>query len=143
MDCQRESAEDAEANTYVLPVHPSLAVDLEIPGHGSLEKLLLLLVLDVQRLVLVRLPVRGGLNHRLDVRPAADERAGDDRVVRLAEDTDRAKEVLAGCLETVEEATDLIGRHERLGELLVVLEVDTPDREALRVEAGSDTYIST
>jgi hypothetical protein len=63
-----------------------------------------------------------------------DEGTGDNGVIGLAEDTDGTEEVLPGSLETVEETTDLVGRHEGLGELLVVLEVDSPDGESLAVE---------
>ena len=35
--------------------------------------------------------------------------------------TNRTKKVFAGCLKMVEESADLVGRHECLGELVVVL----------------------
>ena len=40
--------------------------------------------------------------------------------------TNRTKKVFAGCLKMVEESADLVGRHECLGEFVVVLEVDPP-----------------
>jgi hypothetical protein len=80
--------------------------------------------------------IRGDLDDRLDVLTSTDEGTGDDRVVGLSTDTNGTKEVLSGSLQSVEESTDLVGRHEDLGQLVVVLEVDSPDGESLRVEPG-------
>ena len=121
--------------TYVLAIHPLLTIDLEVPGKSSLEECLLLGVLEVELLVLVRLPVGGNVNDGLDILATEDEDTGDDGVVGLAKDAHGTEEVLAGRLETVEEAANLVGRHEGLGKLAVVLEVNTPDGEALLVEA--------
>ena len=58
-----------------------------------------------------------------DVETTKDEGAKDNR-------TNRTKKVfagqVAGCLKMVEESADLVGRHECLGEFVVVLEVDPP-----------------
>ena len=124
-----------DKDTYVLAIRPLLAVDLEIPSKRSLEERLVLGVVQVETLVLVRLPVGRNINNGLDVLATRDERTGDDRVVGLAKDTHRAEEVLPRRLQAVEEAADLVRRHERLREFVVVLEVHAPDGEALRVVA--------
>lgn len=96
------------------------------------------------------LTIRGDRDGWLDLLTSGDEGTRDDRVVGLTEDTDGTEEVLSGSLESVEETTDLlrqlrpgyskvdlaylVGGHEDLGQLLVVLEVDSPDGESLRVE---------
>lgn len=74
-----------------------------------------------------RLTIRGDRDGGLDLLASGDEGTRDDRVVGLAENTDGTEQVLSGSLQTVEETTDLVGRHEDLGQLLVVLEVDSPD----------------
>ena len=125
----------------VLAVGPLSAVDNEVPSHGGLEERLVVGVVEVNLLVLVRLPIRGDVHDGLVVEAAADDGTGDDRVVGLAQDTHRAEEVLPRGLETVEEAANLVGGHEDLGELVVVLEVDTPDREALLVEPDVSALI--
>ena len=124
-----------DAETYVLAIGPLLAVDREVPGVGSLEEGLVLGVLEVELLELVGLPVGGDVNDGLDVLAAGDQDTADDGVVGLAEDTHRAEEVLPRRLQAVEEAADLVRRHERLREFVVVLEVHAPDGEALRVVA--------
>ena len=80
--------------------------------------------------------IRGDINDRLDVLTSTDEGTGDDGVVGLSTDTNGTEEVLSGSLQSVEESTDLVGGHEDLGQLVVVLEVDSPDGESLRVEPG-------
>ena len=124
--------------THHLAIRPLLAVELEVPRQRGLEERLVVGVVQVEALVLVRLPVGRDINDGLDVLAARDERTADDRVVRLAEHTHRAEEVLARGLQAVEEAADLIRRHEGLRELIVILEVHAPEGEALRVEAIVD-----
>jgi hypothetical protein len=53
------------------------------------------------------LTVWGNVNNGLNVLSSEDQSTSDDRVVGFAEDTDGTEQVLSGCLETVEEATDL------------------------------------
>ena len=48
------------------------------------------------------------------------------RAPDISNRTNRTKEVFAGCLKMVEESADLVGRHECLGDFVVVLEVDPP-----------------
>lgn len=120
-----------------LTINPLFAVDNQVPGEGSLEELLVVLAGDVELLVLVRLPVGGDVDDGNDILTTEDEGTGDDGVVGLAEDTNGTEEVLPGSLETVEETADLVAGHEGLGELLVILEVDSPDGESLVVEAKS------
>jgi hypothetical protein len=78
--------------------------------------------------------IRSDLDGGLDVLTSGDEGTGDDRVVGLAKDTDGTEEVLSGSLESIEETADLVGRHEDLGQLVVILEVDSPDGETVVVE---------
>ena len=113
--------------TYVLSVNPLLTVNLEVPGKSTLEEGLVSVVREVEFGVAVRLPIRSGIDNGLVVGTTGDEDTSDDRVVALAEDTNGTEDVFTGSLETVEEATDLVGGHEGLGQLLVVLEVNSPD----------------
>lgn len=112
--------------TYVLPVCPLLVSDFEVPCKRGLKERLLLRVVQVNALVSVAFPVGRDLDDRLDFRPACNKCAGDDRVVRCAKHTNRAEQILARGLETVEKATDLVRRHVRLCEFRIVLEVHTP-----------------
>lgn len=101
----------------------------------------------------VRLTIRGDGDSWLDLLTSGDKGSRDDGVVGLAKDTDGTEEVLSGSLESVEETTDLVcsarclnrndhrklaylvGGHEDLCQLLVVLEVHSPDGETLAVES--------
>jgi len=118
----------------VLAINPLLAVELEVPSHGTLEELLVLGLRDVETSNLVGFHIGGHIQDRRGLLATQDNNTGDDGVVRGAKDTNRAEEVLARSLPAGHETTDLVGRHEGEGELLVVLEVDTPDGEALGVE---------
>jgi hypothetical protein len=127
--------------THVLAINPLLAINLEVPGVGSLEEGLVLGVLEVKMLELVGLPVRGDVNDRLNILATGNQDTTDDRVVGLAKDTHRTEEVLAGSLKTVEEAADQVRRHEGLGQLVVVLKINTPDGKAILVEADKKSAL--
>jgi len=121
--------------THVLPIRPFLTINLQIPSKGTLKEGLVLGIRNIKLLVLVRLEIRGNIDHRLGILPTEDEDARDDGVVDRSEHTYRTEEVFSRGFQAVEEAADLVGRHEDLRELAIVLEVDTPDGEALFVEA--------
>lgn len=76
---------------------------------------------------LVALVVRGDIESGLGVIATDDEGPLDDGVVGLAVYGSTAEDVLARSLETGEETTDQVGRHEHLGELVVVLVVKLPE----------------
>ena len=122
--------------TYVLAIHPLLTIDLEVPGKSGFEVSLVLGVVEVELLVRVGFPIRSNVNDGLDVLTTGDQNTRNDGVVGGTKNTDGTEEVFARSLETVEETTDLVRGHEGLGELLIVLEVDTPVGEALLVEAN-------
>jgi hypothetical protein len=129
--------------THVFAIDPLLAVDLKIPGKSSLEEGLVLgVVLDVELGVRVRLPIRGDVDDGDGVLATENQGTGDDGVSGGTEDTNGAEEVLAGRLKTVEETSDLVGGHEGLSELLVVLEVDPPCRVTLSIVAMSSSVFS-
>ena len=122
--------------TYVLAIHPLLTIDLEVPGKSGFEVSLVLGVVEVELLVRVGFPIRSNVNDGLDVLTTGDQNTRNDGVVGGTENTDGTEKVFTRSLETVEETTDLVRGHEGLGELLVVLEVDTPVGEALLVKAN-------
>jgi len=75
---------------------------------------------------LCNLPSQSNLDDRPDfLLPAWNQRTRDNRVLRRAENTKRAEQILVRGLKPVEKATNLIRGHERLHELLVVLEIHT------------------
>lgn len=111
-----------------------MTVDGELPGHGVLEELLVVgVVLDVELGEVVRLPVGGDLDDGGSVLTTEDEDTVNERVVGCAEDEHGTEEVLARSLEAGKETADEVGRHEGEGELVVVLVLAAPDREALPV----------
>ena len=79
--------------THVLAVFPRLAINLQIPRKRRLEELLVLRVLEVDLLVTVGIPIWRNLDNRLELLPTQDEHPTDQRVVRLAQHADGAKEV--------------------------------------------------
>ena len=87
--------------TYVLAVCPLLAIDLEVPGQGTLEERLLVSVLEVDLLVVVALPIGSDLHDGLCFWAAEDEDTGDDGVVGGTEDTNRAEKVFARTFQAV------------------------------------------
>ena len=132
---QRAQTMTTTWKTYVLAIHPLLAIDLKVPRERCLEERLVLGLGQVESLVLVRLPVGRDVDDWLDVLATCNQRAADDGVIRLPKHAHRSEQVLARRFEAVEEAANLVRGHERLRELVVVLEVHTPDGEALRVVA--------
>ena len=121
--------------TYVLAIHPLLAIDLEVPGKSGFEVSLVLGVVEVELLVRVGFPIRSNVNDGLDVLTTGDQNTRNDGVVGGTKNTDGTEEVFARSLETVEEAANEVRGHKRLRQLGRVLEVDAPDGEALLVEA--------
>lgn len=117
-----------------LAIGEGLALNLHLPKKGTLEEGLVLRLLKVELGEGVRLPIRSDVHDGLVVLTSHDHDTGDERVVGLAEYTHGTHGVLSGSLESVEETTDQVGRHEHLGELIVVLEVDSPDGPTLLVE---------
>jgi hypothetical protein len=121
--------------THILAISPLLAIKLQIPSQSSLKELLVLCIRQIQLLVHVALPIWGDVHDGLDFQTTEDQSARDNVVVALAENTDGGEEIFTGSFETIEEAGDLVGGHECESELLIVLEIDAPDREASRVKA--------
>lgn len=110
-----------------LAVGERLALDLEVPRHGTVEELLALFGRDVERRDVVRLPVGGDGENRDGVLASDDKGTRDERVTGLAKDTHGTHGVLSRRLQSGEETTDQIGGHEDLGQFVVVLVVDSPD----------------
>ena len=125
-----------KTDTHVFAINPLLSVDLEIPSKGSLEECLVLgVVLHIELLILIGLPIWGDFDDGFDILPASNKDTRNPRVTGGAKDSNRAEEILARSLESVEESTDLVGGHESLCQLFIVLEVDSPHGEAVVVEA--------
>ena len=121
--------------THVLSVGPLLTAQFQIPSQGIFEELFIGIVREVELFILVTFPIGSAIHRKLDVIASRDEHAGDNGVVSLAKDTQRPEEVLPRSLKTVEEAANLVGGHEYEGQLVVVLEVTSPDGESFFVEA--------
>jgi hypothetical protein len=121
--------------THVLSIGPLLTVQLQIPSQSILEKLLIRIVREVELFVLITLPIGGAVHRKLNVVTSRDEHTSDNGVVGFAEDSQRSEEVLPRGLKSVEEASNLVGRHENEGQLVVVLEVTSPHGERFLVVA--------
>lgn len=91
----------------VLTVSPLPTVLNKVPSHGTLEEGLVIGVVKIKLLEGVRLPVGSDVNNGFSILASEDKDTGDNGVVGLAEDADRAEEVFSGSLKTVEETTDL------------------------------------
>jgi hypothetical protein len=113
-----------------------LAIDSDrlVPGPHVIDKLLVLLVLGVELLEIVRLDIRGDIEGGESLLTADEESTTNDRIVGDTVDGSGTENVLAGSLETSEEATDEVGGHEGHGELIVVLVVHLPQRVLLKVD---------
>src|SRR5277367_1450458 len=59
-----------------------------------------------------------------------------DGISGTAKDTDGTEKVFARSFKTVEESTDLVGRHEGLSQLFVIPEINTPGGKSLIVDAA-------
>jgi len=121
--------------THILSIFEFLAINLQVPGQSTLKEGLVFGVFKIQLPVLVALVVGRAIDNSFYILPTQNESTSDDGVVWLPKDTHGAEEVLARSLQSVKEATDLVGGHEDEGELLIVFEVDAVDREPFFVEA--------
>lgn len=107
--------------------------DRNVPGPHVSDEVAVSLVLGVELGERVALVVGADLDSGEVVLATDHDHTTDDTVVVDTVHTSSAEHVLAGSLKTVEETTNLVGSHEGHAELLVVLEVNTPQRPLLRV----------
>lgn len=122
--------EDLSVGPWVL-----LAVDDKglLPRPLLVDELLVLRLGGIKLGELVALVVRSDIEARESILATDDKRTLDDGVVVSAVHGSTSKDVLAGSLKTSEESTDQVGGHEDLGQLIVVLVVDSPEGVVLGV----------
>jgi len=104
-----------------------------VPCPLVVDKLAVLGLRGVELGELVAVDIGGDVESGESLLSADEEGTLDDRVVRLAVDRRSTEQVLAAGLETGEETTDEVGRHEGEGELVVVLVVNLVQRVLLKV----------
>lgn len=122
--------EDLSVGPWVL-----LAVDDKglLPGPLLVDELPVLRLGGIKLGELVALVVRSDIEAREFILATDEEGTLDDRVVGGSVHGSTSEDVLAGSLKTSEESTDQVGSHEDLGQLIVVLVVDSPEGVVLGV----------
>ena len=128
---------ESSTATHILSILELLAIDLQIPGQSALKERFVFSVFKIQFPVFVTLVIRSTVDNRLYILPTQNEDTRDDRVICLPEDTHGSKEILARSLQSVEEATDLVGGHKDESKFFVIFEVDAINGEPFFVEAMS------
>lgn len=109
-------------------------LDRGVPGPHVLNELAVLLLGGVELLEVVALPVRGNVESSSVVLATDQVDTTDEAVVVGTVDGLGTEDVLAGGLKTSLETTDQVVGHEGKLELIVVLEVNTPQRPFFRVK---------
>jgi hypothetical protein len=122
--------EDLSVSPWVL-----LAADDNglLPGPLLVDELAVLRLGSIKLGEGVALVVRSDIEARQSILATDEEGTLDDGVVGSAVHGSTAEDVLAGSLKTSEESTDQVGGHEDLGQLIVVLVVDSPEGVLLGV----------
>ena len=123
--------EDVAISPGVLLV---INVDIGVPGPHVFNELAVLLLGGVELLEIVALPVRGNVESSSVILATDNVDTTDEAVVVGTIDRLGTEHVLAGGLKTGLETTDQVVGHEGKLELIVVLEVNTPQREFFSVE---------
>jgi hypothetical protein len=107
---------------------------LASPRSTAVDKLLVLSLGWVKLGEFVALVVGGDIEGRKSLLATDDEGTCNDGVIGGTIDRSTAEDVLAGGLKTGEETADKVRGHEDLGQLVVVLVVNLPERVLLRVD---------
>ena len=112
----------------------AISFDSGVPGPHVLNELAVLLLGGVELLEVVALPVRGNVESSSVILATDHVDTTDEAVVVGTVDRLGTEDVLAGGLKTGLETTDQVVGHEGKLELIVVPEVNTPQRIFFSVE---------
>ena len=112
----------------------AISFDSGVPGPHVLNELAVLLLGGVELLEVVALPVRGNVESSSMILATDHVNTTDEAVVVGTVDRLGTEDVLAGGLKTGLETTDQVVGHEGKLELIVVPEVNTPQRIFFSVE---------
>lgn len=112
----------------------AISFDSGVPGPHVLNELAVLLLGGVELLEVVALPVRGNVESSSMILATDHVNTTDEAVVVGTVDRLGTEDVLAGGLKTGLETTDQVVGHEGKLELIVVPEVNTPQRVFFSVE---------